>query len=347
MAEQSLPGVLLTDLTNVAWITEFSGSSGFVIVTAQDAVFITDGRYTVQAAQEVTNMRVAIYQPPTQYTDFLVQNARDMGLTEMGIEAHQVSVQTFETWQAAFSGITLKPLTDFASPLRMVKTASELDRIRACCGIADAAFQHIQRLLTPGVSEFDISLEMELFFRRQGGGCAFDTIVASGIRGSLPHGRASEKIIESGDLVTLDFGCAKDGLNSDITRTVAVGQPSSKQRDIYDLVLKSQLAALEMMRPGVKAGDVDAKCREVFAEKGLEPRFSHGLGHGLGRLVHDFGRLGTGSQIVLEAGQVWTVEPGLYFDDWGGVRIEDDVLITDDGIEILTHSPKELLVFGA
>jgi Xaa-Pro aminopeptidase len=346
MSAEGVPAILVSDITNVSWLTNFNGSFGYALITPTDATFLTDSRYTVQAGEQVKSMKVASYGAPKTFAEHLREQVQALGITKLGIEAHNVSLQTFEGWKDALQGIELISLKDFVNPLRMVKSEDEIQAIEECCGIADAAFQHVQRLFTPGVPEDEISLEIELYFRRQGGTCAFDTIVASGWRSALPHGRASTKKIERGDFLTLDFGCAKNGLNSDITRTVVIGEPTERQVEIYNQVLKAQLAALEMMKPGVKASDVDAKAREVFDEIGIAKHFGHGLGHGLGRLVHDFGRLGTSSTDVLEAGQVWTVEPGVYFDGWGGCRIEDDVLVTDDGIRILTKSPKELLVFG-
>ncbi len=347
MALESIPAVLVSDIVNVGWLTGFSGSSGYAFVTQGDARFVTDSRYTTQAEAEVKNMPVVWFASPKGLDDFLSEQAAEMGITTLGIEASQITVATRDNWATKMAGIELVPLNNVVSPLRMVKSAEELEKIRHACGIADATFTHIQRMIQPGVSEYDLALDMEFFIRRQGAGLAFDFIVASGHRSALPHGRASDKILESGDFLTFDFGASYQGYNSDITRTVVVGEATDKHHEIYNQVLKCQLAALEMMKPGVAARDVDAKAREVLDEKGLAQYFGHGLGHGLGRLVHDAGRLASSSTDVLEPGQVWTVEPGVYLPGWGGVRIEDDVVVTQDGIEVLTKSTKELLVLPA
>jgi Xaa-Pro aminopeptidase len=347
MALEGLTAVLVSDIVNVGWLTGFSGSSGFALVTQDQARFITDSRYTVQSEAEVSNMSVHTFASPVTFEEFLSSQATQMGITQLYFEANAVTVATLERWQQKMPDIQFQGRDQLVSPLRMVKSAEEVDRIRQACGIADATFKHVQRLIQPGVSELDLALEMEFFIRRQGAGLAFDFIVASGHRSALPHGRASEKKLENGDFLTFDFGATYEGYHSDITRTVVVGEISDRHREVYGQVLKCQLAALETMRPGVPARDVDAKAREVLDEIGLAKYFGHGLGHGLGRLVHDTGRLAATSTDVLEPGQVWTVEPGVYLPGWGGVRIEDDVLVTSDGIEILTHSPKDLLSFPA
>ncbi len=343
MAARSIPAILVSDLTNVTWLTGFSGSFGTAVVTESDAVFITDSRYRVQAADQVKNMAVETYASPVKLVDFIKHNLGRLSVGKLAFEPQNATYLTYEQWRDGL-GVELVSMGDVISPLRKVKTPEEVAKIREACAIADACFTHVQRMIQPGVSEYDLALDMEFFMRRQGAEVAFDIIAASGWRGSLPHGRASEKIVEKGDLITFDFGAKKNGYNSDITRTVAVGEPDARQREVYDQVLKAQLAALEMMRPGVRAHDVDARAREVFDEKSMASAFGHGLGHGLGLLVHDAGRLASGSDDVLEPGQVWTVEPGAYFDGWGGVRIEDDVVVTETGIEILTHSPKELII---
>lgn len=344
MSAESVEAVLVTDLANVAWLTEFSGSAGMVLAGKESACFLTDGRYTAQASVEVRDMPVRVYNPPVRQIDFVAQNARDLGVSKIGFESENVTFATYQDWKGAFGEIELIPLNAFVSPLRMVKNASEIERLEQVCGIADAAFAHVLPSIQPGVREYDVMLELELFFRRQGAASAFDIIVASGARSALPHGRATEKVIEEGDLVTLDFGAKKDGLNSDITRTVMVGEPTARQREIYELVLKAEVACIEAIRPGMAAKDLDAIARNIFAQSGVSENFTHSLGHGLGRLVHDYGRLATSSTDTIEEGQVWTIEPGVYFDGWGGVRIEDDVVVTAEGARVLTKSPKELLV---
>ena len=225
----------------------------------------------------------------------------------------------------------------------MAKFEPEIEAIRKACGVADAAFDHIQRLIQPGVTELDICLDLEFFMRRQGAGVAFPSIVVSGERSARPHGMPSDKKLENGDFVTFDFGARIDGYNSDITRTVVVGEATDRHREIYNQVRKANEECIAFMKPGVAASEVDALARRILDEKGFAKYFGHGLGHGLGRLVHDTGRMSASSKDVLALGQVWTVEPGVYVPGFGGVRIEDDVVVRGGGVEVLTHSTKDLL----
>jgi Xaa-Pro aminopeptidase len=199
-------------------------------------------------------------------------------------------------------------------------------------------------MLQPGATEYDIGLEIEFFFRRNNADLAFAPIVVSGERSARPHGHPSEKRLESGDFVTMDFGAKLNGQCSDLTRTVVIGEATDRHRQVYAAVLEAELAGIAALKPGAKARDVDAIAREVLGKAQLAEYFGHGLGHGLGSVVHDLGRLAPTSTDIIEVGQVWTVEPGVYIPGFGGVRIEDDVLVTESGPEVLTHTPKEFLV---
>ncbi|HEY0867278.1 MAG TPA: Xaa-Pro peptidase family protein [Fimbriimonas sp.] len=342
MREAEVPALLVSDPTNVGWLTGFSGSYGRVVVTPDRAVFVTDSRYTIQAGEEVREMPVASFSNPKDGDEFLAEQAKELGVTTLGFDASTVTYAWFEKLRDKFAGVELTPAKDLFASLRMVKSEGEIDKVRQACGVAGAAWEHIQRMVQPGVTEYDLMLDLEFYIRRQGAGVAFDTIVVSGERSARPHGKPSEKKLEVGDFVTFDFGATIDGYHSDITRTVVVGEASERHREIYRRVLTAQLAALDAMKPGVEAREIDRIARESLGD--LAPHFGHGLGHGLGKVVHDVGRLSPTSEEVLAPGQIWTVEPGVYLEGFGGVRIEDDVLITTDGIEILTKSPKDLLV---
>jgi len=345
MEKSGIPALLVSNIDNAGWLTGFSGSSANVVVTPKDALFITDSRYTIQARDEVSEIPVETYASPIEMSDFVGQQLKKMGIAKIGFEAANTTVEQFEKLKGKMNGIELMPAADIFTDLRLVKSPDEIEKIRAACKLADKCFEHVQRMIQPGVSEWDIGLEIEFYFRRNLAEIAFSPIVASGWRSALPHGRASrDKKLEAGDFVTLDFGAKLDGYNSDITRTPILKPVSDRHKFIYDRVLDAQLAALAMMKPGVIAHDVDAAARDLLAKDDLAKYFGHGLGHGLGRSVHDGGRLGTNSRTVLEPGQVWTVEPGVYIEGFGGVRIEDDVVVTETGIEILTSSPKEMLV---
>ncbi|MFI5385653.1 MAG: M24 family metallopeptidase [Fimbriimonadales bacterium] len=344
MASKGISAMLVSQIDNVQWATGFTGSNGFLLLTPTDQRFVTDSRYTLQAKEQVAGMPVAIYHSAIDSNAFLAQQAVEMGLSKVGFESDAVSYATHRKMAEKFDTVELEPVENLFPDLRVVKTSEEIEKIRAACKLADACFDHVRRMIQPGVSEFDIGLDIEFYFRRSGADLAFDPIVVSGERSARPHGRASEKKLERGDFLTLDFGAKLDGYCSDITRTVVVAEASDRHREIYDAVLRSQLAALDAMEPGVKASEVDRISRETMGD--FAQHFGHGLGHGLGKLVHDSGRMNSTSETVLACGQVWTVEPGAYIPGFGGCRIEDDVLVTDDGIEILTHSPKELLILG-
>lgn len=344
MREANVPALLVSSPENAAWMTGFTGSSANIVVTPQDALFITDSRYKLQAQEQVSDMPVASFASPVKLDDFVSEQLKNMGLSQVGFESANVSYEQYEKLKGLLNGIELVPVNDLFTDLRLIKAADEIEKIRAACALADRCFDHVLRLLQPGVSEYDIGLEIEFFFRRNMAEVGFSPIVASGHRSALPHGRASEKKLEAGDFVTLDFGCKLDGYNSDITRTVVLAPLSDRHKQIYDRVLEAQLAALAAMKPGVAASEVDAVARQVLDKDDLAKYFGHGLGHGLGRNVHDGGGMGPTSKTVLAAGQVWTVEPGVYIEGFGGVRIEDDVVVTESGIDILTHSTKELLV---
>lgn len=345
MEKTGLPALLVSNVENAGWLTGFSGSSANVVVTPKDALFITDSRYTIQARDEVADIPVETFASPVEMSEFVAQQLKKMGVNKIGFEANNTTVEQYEKLKGKFAGIELVPAADMFTDLRLVKAPDEIAKIKGACKLADKCFEHVLRMIQPGVSEWDIGLEIEFYFRRNMADIAFSPIVASGWRSALPHGRASvDKKLEAGDFVTLDFGAKLDGYNSDITRTMVLAPVSDRHKFVYERVLAAQQAALDIMKPGVLAHDVDAAARDLLAKDDLAKYFGHGLGHGLGRSVHDGGRLGTNSKTVLEPGQVWTVEPGVYIEGFGGVRIEDDVVVSEKGIEIITHSPKELLV---
>ncbi|MDQ2985665.1 MAG: Xaa-Pro peptidase family protein [Armatimonadota bacterium] len=344
MAEKSVEAALLTNIENVRWATGFTGSSGFVLANASEGVFITDSRYTEQAREQVPELEVVIYFSPQTMAQAAADAAAKLGVASAAFEAEHVSVASFNSIAKEFGDINLVPVEGLAGPLRMVKTAEEVGKMREACKLADACYTHVMRMIQAGVTEFDIALDIEFYFRRNKAELAFQPIVVSGERSARPHGVPSEKKLERGDFVTMDFGAKIDGYCSDLTRTVVVGEASDRHREVYGAVLKAQLAAIDAIRPGMQSKDVDAVARNILGEHGLAEYFGHGLGHGLGSVVHDVGRMGPTSTDAIEVGQVWTIEPGAYIPGFGGVRIEDDVLVTKDGCEVLTHSPKELQI---
>jgi Xaa-Pro aminopeptidase len=344
LRERELPAMLVTDMENIRYLSGFTGSNAAVVVTGSEARFITDSRYTVQAGKECPGFTIRTCASSAGMADTVAEQLQEMGLTRLGFEADHLTVAAFEKWREKLPEIEWLPAEGVVEALRMVKDAEELKRIREAAALADRTFEHILPYLKPGASERDIAIEIEYFMKRAGAEKeAFDTIVASGARSAMPHGRASEKLLEAGDFVTMDFGARLHGYHSDLTRTVVIGKATERQREIYETVREAQETGLKAIRAGVTGKDADAAARAVIEAKGFGENFGHGLGHGLGRTVHDGGSLSPRSETTLAAGMVMTVEPGIYLDGWGGVRIEDDVVVTENGCEVLTRSTKELL----
>lgn len=348
MDELSIESLLVTSRPNVRYLSGFTGSAGSLLVGKEFAVLLTDKRYTLRARSEAPGFEVVVPENPDD--DVLKTQMESRGLRKIGFEANHITVKTLEGWREKYGelGIEWVPTNGVVEELRMVKDAQEVASIREACGIADAAFRHIQLFLQPEAVELDVAMELEFYMRRQGARRpAFESIVASGEHSAMPHAEVSERRFQPGDFVTLDFGAEVNGYCSDITRTVVIGKATPEQRRLYEVVLEAQLRAIDAIKPGVKGADVDAIARQVITDAGYGDYFIHSLGHSLGLSVHDGPGLGQKSEVVLEPGMVFTVEPGIYIEGFGGVRIEDDVLVTEAGVELLTHSPKHLMEFPA
>jgi len=341
---QGASAALLMKAADVGYLTGFTGSAAALLVLPDRALFITDGRYAVQAERECPGFEVALTDTSSGYQEKIVERVKELGVAQLAVEGDYLTVMQYEALQAKLEGVELKPLGDLVLAPRRVKDEEELLRIRSACAIVDRAFDFLLTLIRPGVRERDLAIELEYFMKKDGSEKeGFDTIVASGVRSALPHGRASEKELEAGDFITFDFGASVGGYHSDITRTVVLGRADEEQRKVYQVVLESQLAALAAIRAGAEGKAVDSAARDIITAAGYGDRFPHSLGHGLGRDVHDHPALSQRVELKLEPGMVVTVEPGVYIDGWGGVRIEDDVVVTEDGCEILTHAPKHLI----
>lgn len=345
MADQSVDALLVTTMLNVRWLTGFSGSSGIALVTPDDAVFVTDSRYTIQAQQEVTGMEAVSFSSPTTQKDVVSGILQDWKVKKLHFEP-TVTVGTLKSWENEFEDIDWVDAPSMIEELRKIKSAEEIQKIRNACKLADACIDHISGRIQAGVSEYDLGLEVEFFYRRQGAELAFDPIVVSGPNSARPHGTPGERVLQVGDFVTVDCGGRLEGYCSDITRTFVVGEASDRHQAVYGAVLESQLASCNACRVGNTGIEVDAVAREILGKHDLAQYFGHGLGHGLGLNVHDPGSLSPRSTDTLQAGMVMTVEPGVYIEGFGGVRIEDDVLVTENGPEILTSWSKELTVLG-
>lgn len=342
MQKRELDSLLVTNPYNLRFITGFTGTAGLALITPNDAWFITDFRYTEQAGEQVKEFKVV--QAQKGLIDEVARIAHEAAVERLAFEQDYMTFATYSQYLEKLSA-TLEPVSGLIEKLRMVKSPEELEVLKAAAKIADDAFEHICSYIKAGMTELEVSNELEFFMRSQGAtSSSFDIIVASGLRSALPHGVASDKKIESGDLITLDFGALYNGYVSDITRTVAVGEPSDKLKEIYHVVLESQVLALEKIKPGMTGIEADAIARDYIKSKGYGEAFGHSTGHGIGLEVHEGPGLSFRSETILEPGMAVTVEPGIYLPGIGGVRIEDDILITETGNERLTHSSKELRI---
>lgn len=342
LGERSLRTMMVTDLTNVRWLTGFTGSSGVVAVLPDRAVLVTDGRYRERAADELAAAGVecevvAGFTQPEQHALLVGVLA---GADRVGAESGSL---THARWTALAKDLPLEPLVGVVEAGRRRKDAGEIARITAAARCADAALAEVAPLLGDGMTEADARMELEYRMRRHGAdGPSYDTIVASGPEhAARPHHQASHRRIVEGDTVVIDVGGLVDGYHSDMTRSYVVGDPTPEQQERYDLLLAVQLAGLDAVRAGVAAKDVDAVCRTMLAEAGYLDWFLHSTGHGVGLLIHEDPFQGPTSTSTLVAGDVVTVEPGLYRVGFGGFRIEDLVEVTENGCRTLTSSPKE------
>lgn len=343
MAERGVEALLISTDANMRWLTGFTGGEGVCLVTPERALLLTDFRYTEQANAQAIGFEVVETVPREGVT--LAQVAKSLGLREVHFEAEQVTVKLLAIWQAALGEeIALQPSEGLIAELRMVKDPEEIAALRKAAALTDEGFTYILGEIRPGVTEASIALKLEFYLRERGASkVGFDFIVASGERSSLPHGMASERVLQTGDFVTLDFGVYVDGYTSDITRTVVIGAASPEQRRIYELVRKAQEEGFRAVKPGRTGVEVDGVARSIIAEAGHGEHFGHGLGHGVGLMVHERPRLNTTDRTVLQPGMLVTVEPGVYVPGFGGVRIEDMVLVTESGGERLTSSRRDLI----
>jgi Xaa-Pro aminopeptidase len=344
MTKNEIGAVVLTDPINVGYVTGFTGSTAIVFVTQAAAVFVADSRYALQAERECPGFSVRRCSTGPALMETAAEVVKDLGIGTLHFEADAVTVSQHERMKEVFAPAILAPSRELVETLRLVKDPGEIAAIREAAGIVDRAFDYLLTITRPGVRERDLAIELEYFMKKEGSEKeAFDTIVASGARSAMPHGRASEKVLEPGDFVTFDYGACRHGYFSDLTRTLVLGKASERQREIYGIVLEAQEAVLKAIRAGRTGKEVDAVARDLITARGYGEQFGHGTGHGLGREVHDGGSLSVRSENTLAPGMVMTVEPGIYIDGWGGVRIEDDVVVTENGCERLTHAPKQLI----
>ncbi|MBP2240838.1 Xaa-Pro aminopeptidase [Cytobacillus eiseniae] len=337
-----IDGMLITSTYNRRYMSNFTGSAGVVLISGEHAQFITDFRYIEQATAQCEGYEIVKHEGSIPAE--VAEQVKKLGIKKLGFEQDYLTFSAFKTYEKAVQS-ELVPISGEIEKLRLIKTESEIKILKVAADIADAAFKHMVEFIRPGLTEMEVSNELEFFMRKAGAiSSSFDTIVASGHRGALPHGVASEKVIEKGDMVTLDYGAYYKGYISDITRTLAVGEPDAKMKEIYDIVLNAQMRGMDGIKPGMSGKEADALTRDYITEHGYGEYFGHSTGHGIGLEVHEGPSLASKSEIILEPGMVVTVEPGIYIPGLGGVRIEDDTLITNDHNETLTHSTKDLII---
>lgn len=338
--EADLDGFLFLDRANLRYLSGFSGTAGALVVNRETSIFLTDARYTTQAQQEVAAQSICEYRVQL---DGILEQINGLGLKRIGFEADSLPYALVERLREnSPAGCQWQPESERLRPLRWVKDLAETAALDQAARIAAEAFEAIVPLIRPGVAERDVALELEFAMRRLGAEeKSFDTIVASGLRGALPHGVASSKIISSGDLVTIDFGARWSGYHSDETITVAVGPVSARLREIFDVVLEAHDRAMDAVRPGAALRDIDSIARDYISARGYGDYFGHSLGHGVGLEVHEHPAVSAQSEVLAEEGMVVTIEPGIYIPDLGGVRIEDMVCVTADGYRRITRLPKQ------
>jgi Xaa-Pro aminopeptidase len=336
LAKQECDGMVVTVPANVFYLSGFSGE-GTLLVSGGDSYLFTDGRYTEQAEAEAPGFIIQSF--PDDYLESLTRS-----WSFVGFEGHQLTFERYQIWHQHL-GDRLKPLSSPVENMRMLKDEAELALIRQAVSIGDQVFQEMLEALRPGASEWNIANRIEYLLKDRG--CdkpAFETIVVSGERTSLPHGKPTVRTLAPGDFVTVDMGGYYQKYAGDMTRTVAVGTCTSRQIDLYDRVLEAQMAAVDRVAPGVTCREVDEAARGVLRKYGLDEYFSHSTGHGVGLDVHEPPTVSARSETVLEPNMTITIEPGVYIRGWGGVRIEDVVLVKSDGREVLTGTTKERIV---
>ena len=331
--------IFISGFPNIFYYSGFTSEDAYLLISKNARYIITDSRYIIQAKEQADNFEVL------NIAEGFEKVFSKVSADYIGYEENRMTVREFQKLRMKLAGNqTFVGKQSFIDKQRRVKSIDEINKIAEAERIGDNAFEYVLNMIKPGISEREIALELEFYMKRNGASAlSFDTIVASGKRSAMPHGLASEKKIEKGDFVTLDFGCVFEGYCSDMTRTVVVGKASEKQREIYNIVLNAQQAAINAIEAGVLCCDIDRTAREVIAEAGYGDCFGHGLGHSVGIEIHENPSFSPRCGDELKNGHVITVEPGIYVEDFGGVRIEDLIAVKDGKPFNLTHSPKELI----
>ena len=339
--EAEVDALLITHPVNRRYLSGFDGSSGLLLISSNLAYLVTDFRYLEQAEKQAEEFTV-IRRHEELYPG-LAELIGQNGWRKIGFEAKQLTYESYREMTEKLKN-QWEPLTDTVEKLRMVKSAAELVKMSKGAAQLDQAFSYLLTLIRPGMSERQLALELEIFLLRAGAEeRSFKFIVASGPRGALPHGVASEKVMTAGEMVTIDFGAIFDGYATDMTRTVSLGRPDQLQLAIYELVKEAQAEAADSVGPQKNTKEIDSVARDIIEKAGYGEHFGHGLGHGIGLETHEAPTLSQRSDAVLEPGMVVTIEPGVYLPGQGGVRIEDMVCVTETGVRRMTTSTRDLI----
>lgn len=342
MKSEGISSFLITSPYNLRYLTGFTGTTGLALIGLEEAFFITDFRYTEQAAKQCVGFKIVKNVGPI--LEVVADLVESKNIENLGFEESFVPFKQYAELERLLE-VDLIPVSGMVEELREVKDEEEIAIVEKACEIADKAFSHILTYIKPGMTEIQVANELDFYMRSLGASSvSFETIVASGLRSAMPHGVASEKVIEQGDMITIDFGCYYNGYVSDMTRTISLGEPSDKLREIYNVVKEAQQKVLDVAKPGMTGVELDAVARDYIASKGYGEAFGHSTGHGIGLEIHEGPNVSKLAEKAFVPGNIITNEPGIYLPGIGGVRIEDDMLVTENGIKRLTHSEKELII---
>lgn len=338
--------LFLLGQANIRYLSGFMGTDAYVLLSRAARILLTDSRYTEQAEAECPEFEIVDYRSSfSGLEEALAYFCTKYQIRQLGFEEDIITFARYQKLQDQLKDVTLVPTAGIVLMVRRKKDDLEIELLKKAAQIGDEAFAEVLPLIKPGVTEKDLERELEYLMKKKGAlSASFPIIAASGPRSSLPHAIPTERKVSKGDFITLDFGALYEGYCSDMTRTVVVGQPDQKQRDIYRLVKEAQERGVEAVRAGVMGKEVDQAARHVITKAGYGKYFGHGLGHGIGLEIHEEPVLNPRSDHLLTAGSVVTVEPGIYLPDWGGVRIEDSVVVRPEGCEIITHTTKDLII---
>jgi Xaa-Pro aminopeptidase len=341
LKEQELDAMLITRPENQRYLSGFTGGEGALLITPERAMLLTDFRYFEQVEEEAPDFELVRAQKKA--SPALKSCLKELGVNSLGFESTHMPYSMYQEWRKATRGTKWVPTKEIVENIRLIKDEQEVAKIREAVTIADAACDYIRQFIKKGMTEKEVAWELEAYMRTHGAeGTAFNFIVGSGPNGAKPHAVLQDRKIEKKEPIVMDMGAKVDGYHSDLTRTICLGKPGKKLREVYEVVLRAQLAAEEQAKPGMTGQEVDAIARNVIAEAGYGEHFGHGLGHGVGLAIHEQPAVNSDSTTPLQPGMVFTIEPGIYLTGWGGVRIEDLVWMTEGGVVVLSQARKEL-----